>query len=514
MRSFVVFLSLILTSNLQADAFSLAGTGAVDYTATQTTAALRCKDLEATSNFRYSILDAVEIPARANVPAHCRVSALVPSEVRFELNLPLAWNGRLYMFGNGGLAGTPASDPARQVQRNQALAQRFATVYTDTGHDRRVHPGGTFAHRNLERLVDYGFRAVHLSVVAAKAIAADFFGAPPERSYFNGCSTGGRQAMLAAQRYPADFDGIIAGAPAADYSGLKFSQAWRVAAISESGLDENEVLALAEIIYARCDAEDGLEDGLINDPRRCDFDPERDLPRCRGADTERCFDADERAALKRYYSPVILAGEVVYPAMPVGSEVRGATYDGQQRSGWYPWLINPDGPVLLDLLGSDFFRYMAFVQDRPGFDWTEFDFAARPDNLDEFRAIVDAIDTDLSAFKASGGKLLSYFGWADPDINPLTLIDYFEAVRADDPDVADYFRVFMMPGMFHCRGGAGPDRFDAVSALVDWVEADAPPAELATWFVNEPGKIRPACVYPAEPAPGEDGTLACPTPAH
>lgn len=511
----LVFLLCLAATPVQADPFSNHSASQTNYTTTPKPAVTRCVDLVATSNYRYSIIASTEIPATKGIPAHCRVTGVIPNEVRFEVNLPLAWNGRLYMYGNGGLAGTPATDPGRQHSRDQALRHGFATAYTDTGHDKRVHPGGTFAYRNLHKLVDYGFRAVHLTVTTAKTLAQHLYAQPPTYSYFNGCSTGGRQALLAAQRFPNDFDGIIAGAPAADYSGLKFSQAWRVAAISQSGLEEAEVLELAQHIYAACDAEDGLADGLISDPRRCDFNPLRDLPRCNGVDSIQCFDQTELQALQKYYAPVLLAGQTVYPAMPVGSEVSSTSYSGEQRSGWFPWLINPDGPVLLDLLGSDFFRYMVFVEDRPEFDWTDFDFATTPDNLAEFRAIVDAVNPDLSAFKAGGGKLLSYFGWADPDINPLTLLEYRAAVQALDNDIDAYFRTFMLPGMFHCRGGAGPDRFDAMTLLVDWVEQGLAPDEMMTWRMAADGSredIRPSCKYPAEALPDANGMLHCTVP--
>lgn len=507
--------SLTPTSTVFAEVFANHASSRVDYTDTSLTATKRCTDLVAQSNFEFTLLSAKLIDAHEDVPTHCRLTGLVPSEVRFEVNLPQAWNGRLYMYGNGGLAGTPATDPGKQLARDQALRHGFATAYTDTGHDRRVQPGGTFAQQNLHKLVDYGFRAVHLSVVSAKQLTQIYYGQTPHHSYWNGCSTGGRQGMIAAQRFPADFDGIIAGAPAADYSGLKFSQAWRVSAISNSGLTEDEVLELAKHIYAACDDKDGAADGLIADPRRCNFDVDRDLPHCRTQDTKACFDATERAALKRYYAPVVLAGEEVYPAMPVGSEVMGATFSGSQRTGWYPWLINSDGPVLLDLLGSDFFRYMAFIEDRPEFDWTQFDFATEPDNLAEFRDIVDAVSPDLSAYKAQGGKLLTYFGWADPDINPLTLLNYYAAVGAQDETVADYFRVFMVPGMFHCRGGAGPDRFDAMTPLIEWVETGTAPSEMPVWRHQPNGKradTRKICAHPAEASAVEAGRWQCQQP--
>ncbi|MEM7079899.1 MAG: tannase/feruloyl esterase family alpha/beta hydrolase [Pseudomonadota bacterium] len=485
-----------------ADPFADAASSPIDYRATPVASVLRCRDLIARSDYEFTVLGAWVISATDELPAHCRISGVVPSEVRFEVNLPLAWNGRLYMYGNGGLAGTPADDPGKQTARDQALAAGFATAYTDTGHDRRVEPGGTFAHNNFHKLVDYGFRAVHLTVLSAKTLAQHFYEQAPAYSYWNGCSTGGRQAMISAQRFPEDFDGIIAGAPAADYSGLKFSQAWRVAAIQNAGFEEAQVVELARHIYAQCDGQDGAEDGLIADPRRCDFSPTGDLPRCAADSSTVCFDDHHIDALEQYYAPVVLAGDVVYPAMPVGSEQIGSNMGGSRRTGWFPWLINDAGRrVLLDALGSDFFRYMVFTQDRPDFNWKAFDYSQRPDGLDEFRMIVDAIDPDLSQFKAAGGKLISYFGWADPDINPLTLINYRAEVAALDPDVDDYFRVFMIPGMFHCRGGVGPDRFDAMTPLINWTERGAAPQRLALWRATNSGARSDqsfSCPHPQE----------------
>ena len=514
MRSTIVVL-LLFGLRVHADPFSNAAESLVQYKTTPHQAALSCRDLISASTFDFTVVSSTLIQATDSVPPHCRVDGLIPTEIRFEVNLPLAWNGRLYMYGNGGLAGTPADDPARRYAAGQALAHGFATAYTDTGHDKRVQPGGTFAHNNFHKLVDYGFRAVHLTAVSAKTLATHLYGKAPAYSYFNGCSTGGRQALMSAQRFPQDFDGIIAGAPAADYSGLKFSQAWRVSAISRSGLTETEALVLAGHIYAACDDLDGSKDGLISDPRRCDFDVDRDLPHCEGADTDACFDLAEREALQQYYAPVMLAGEEVYPAMPVGSEVLGATYTQELRSGWFPWLLNDNGPVLLDLLGSDFFRYMTFIEDQPDYDWTQFDFAERPDGLDEFSAMVDAVDPDLSRFKNRGGKLLSYFGWADPDINPLTLLAYRAEVAALNTDGESFFRTFMMPGMFHCRGGAGPDRFDAITPLIDWVERSVAPEALATWQVDSNGQrhnVRPSCVYPQEALHDAESRLVCSLP--
>ena len=497
-----------VSTNAISEIFSRSDESASQYAQASYEPIHRCKSLVEQSDYRFTVVSAILVEANNDVPAHCRIDGLIPTEIRFELNLPLTWNGRIYMYGNGGLAGTPAVDRGKQYTRDQALKRSFATAYTDTGHDKRVTPGGTFAHNNFHKLVDYGFRAVHLTIKTSKLLAKHYYNRSANFSYWNGCSTGGRQAMISAQRFPNDFDGIIAGAPAANYSGLKFSQAWRTQAISQSTLTEAKVTTLGKVIYRACDSLDGSADGLISDPRRCDFIPSRDLSICSAKEelSSSCFSRSEIKALEKYYNPVKINEQVVYPAMPVGSEVLSSDAPSA-RVGWFPWLINANGRTLFDALGSDFFRYMVTIKDDPTFDWKNFSFETNPDNLDEFRAIVDAIDPDLSKFRDGGGKLLSYFGWADPDINPLTLINYHERVKSIDPSVNDYFRVFLVPGMFHCGGGPGPDSFDMMSPLIDWVEREISPKSIPAWKEIE-GKMlysRPLCAYPEEALPSKKG---------
>ncbi len=492
----LVLLSLFTTAPLVAGPFDARRSSSIDYTATRATPALPCSRMR-----QWTTADLTVVSAKPQEePAACILSAVAPSEIRFEVALPNDWNGRFLMFGNGGLAGTPPESPARIAQRNRAVELGFATAYTDTGHDQRVEPGGTFAHQNLHKLIDYGYRAVHLTNQNSKELIAHYYGQAASFSYFDGCSTGGRQALMSAQRFPSDFDGIVAGAPANDYSGLKFSQASRMSAMKGGLFDLDAIDALAAEIYEGCDGLDGLEDGLISDPRRCDFDPQRDLPRCDSQTTRDCFSAEQIAALVAYYAPVELAGEVIYPPHPVGSEARGPARGGRTMPGWIPWLFNPNGVALLDRLGSDFFRYMVFVVDRPEFDWTEFDYAQEPDNLGYFRDIVDAVDPDLGEFHRRGGKIISYFGWADPDINPLTAIDYREQVEAATGNVDDFYRLFLVPGMFHCSGGPGPSDFDVMTPLIDWVEGGVAPDRIAARHEVD-GEVRfsrPLCSDPLE----------------
>jgi hypothetical protein len=452
-----------------------------------------CRSLESMTTTEFTV-----VSARQENGA-CRVTGVIPREIRFEVILPDGWNGRMMMTGNGGLAGQPLEDENYRKTREHMLAQGFATVYTDTGHDNRIESGATFAYRSVDKLIDYGYRGVHLTSQAAKRIIKAYYRKAPKYNYFSGCSNGGRQALMAAQRFPDDFDGILAGAPANQFTGLKFSQAHRMKALKDDPLTLAEVKELAKHIYARCDDKDGLKDGVISDPRSCDFEPARDLPKCSGADLTTCFDEEEIEALTSFYSPIIVAGEEVYPAFPVGSEGEGANYGGVIAPGWMPWVINPAGRPLLDVLGSDFFRYIVFVQDNPAYDWSSFDFQTKPDNLEFTRAVLDATNPDLSAYKAGNGKLLSYFGWADPDINPLTAISYHDEVDAIVAgDVDDFYRLFMVPGMFHCSGGPGPSSFDAITPLINWVEKGiAPDQIIATHLENTQVLFsRPLCAHP------------------
>ncbi|MCB1644825.1 MAG: tannase/feruloyl esterase family alpha/beta hydrolase [Pseudomonadales bacterium] len=443
----------------------------------------------------------VTVVSARHMGDHCRVSGVLPAEIRFEVNLPDQWNGRMLMTGNGGLAGQPPEDKSYQALRDHHLALGFATVYTDTGHDNRVHPGGTFAHQRLDTLIDYGYRAVHLTSLASKALIRNYYGKKIRYSYFMGCSNGGRQALMEAQRFPEDFDGILAGAPANDFTGLKFSQTQRMSALLAKPFTPEEVDVLADHIYLRCDGSDGHVDGLLSDPRTCDFDPVQHLPRCDGPDTVDCFDNEEVDALVKYYAPVNLAGKQVYPAHPKGSEGRGPGYGGRVHSGWVPWIISESGRPIMDVLGADFFRYIVFTQDDPDYAWTDFDFSTPPDHLEYTRDILDAVNPDLSRFRDRGGKLLSYFGWADPDINPLTAIAYHDQVNAETQGEAnEFYRLFMVPGMFHCSGGPGPTHFDAMMPLIEWVEKGRAPKAI-TGYHKLDGEVvfsRPLCPWPQQ----------------
>jgi hypothetical protein len=454
-----------------------------------------CAELRSLSGFDFTVATTVLEPASQGAPEFCRVTGQVPPEVRFEVSLPTAWNRRLYMFGNGGYAGENLENPNRLARRDEALRLGFSVAQTNTGHDAAKEPLGTFAV-DAQKLYDYAFRAVHVTTVTAKRLAEAYYGSAPERSYFNGCSTGGRQALIAAQRFPEDFDGIIVGAPVLNFTGTMVSYANTAQTLTRGPLPVAKLEPLAKRIYALCDGKDGLEDGLIDDPRRCGFDPARDLPRCAdGADAPDCFTPAQIATLTVLYGDIVSQGKRVFPGWPVGAEIG----EGDRRSGWDPWIVREGSPTISVVFGETFFRYLAFPKKNPDFRLRHFDLDRDLPRLDWIHKVLDATDTDLSAFQKRGGKLLMWYGWADPALNPLMAVEYYQAVlERMGSATRDFFRLFMLPGVFHCGGGPGCGAFDPLRPVIEWVEQGKAPERLEAARIEE-GKTlrtRPLCPYP------------------
>ncbi|MDP6579752.1 MAG: tannase/feruloyl esterase family alpha/beta hydrolase [Vicinamibacterales bacterium] len=451
---------------------------------------MSCGSLRHLTGHDYAIVSATLVAATGDQPEHCRVYGVIAPEIRFGVHLPTGWNGRFYMHGNGGYAGNGPSDPGTLVTSMRAVAHGFAAATTDTGHDSRVQPLATFAHDNLAKEIDYAFRAVHLTAVTAKVVIAAYYGAFHTHAYWDGCSTGGRQGLMSAQRFPDDFDGILAGAPVLDFTNTQIAYVWMNQALARTPLSEAKVAMVGEAVYGRCDRADGLEDGLIDDPRRCDFDPARDLPRCDRDPGDACFTVGEIETLQAIYDGPVSRGAPLFPGQPVGAEA---------GSGWYPWIVTPRGQTLGMSFSEMFFRYLAFTPDEPAFDWRTFDFDTDPDRV-TVREMLDATDPDLSAFHAIGGKMITYFGWADAALNPLMGVSYYENVQATlgPQTTSEFYRLFMVPGMFHCRGGLGTDRFDALTPLINWVEGDTAPDRIAAARVEDGDvtRTRPLCPYP------------------
>ena len=456
-----------------------------------------CAHLRSLTNYDFSIDNATIVPAQGDVPEFCLVMGQVMPEVRFELALPKDWNGRLYMFGNGGFAGESLVVPARTNTRNAAVRRGFAVTQTNTGHDASREPLASFA-ASPQKLIDYAYRAVHVTAMTAKTLTRAYYDAPPTKSYFQGCSTGGRQGLISAQRFPDDFDGIVVGAPVLDFTGTMMHFAAIHRALGAAPIRSELVQILADRVYEKCDATDGLADGLIDDPRRCQFDVAKDVPACTSAgDSATCLTAEQTRALNAIYGDVMAKGTKVFPGFPVGAEAFVPTPAGP-RSGWSRWILS-DGPqpTIAQLFTESFFKEM--VAPGTPIDWRQFDPDKDLDKLTAIGTLLNATDPDLTRFRARGGKILMYYGWADPALNPLMGIKYYEEMRQKmGPTSEEFFRLFMMPGVLHCGGGIGPSIIDPMSPLVEWVERGVAPERLVATRVldGKPVRTRPLCVYP------------------
>jgi feruloyl esterase len=460
---------------------------------------LECNTLISLTGYAFSIETAALVPEAEETPEFCHITGQIQPEIRFEVSLPSSWNSRFYMFGNGGYAGESLTSPARIRTRNEALRRGFAVAQTNTGHDAAVEPLGSFAI-NRQKLLDYAFRAVHVTAETSKQFIGSYYGRPARWSYFDGCSTGGRQGLMSAQRFPDDFDGIVVGAPVLDFSGTMVSYVWNSRALEAAPLPPEKLRIVARHVYDKCDATDGQTDGLIADPRSCGFVPGKDLPVCGGeAGEPDCLTKAQIGMLEAIYGGAKSEGKKLFWGQPVGAEIEMPAPDGPQ-SGWNRWIVASTGRTISAAFSETFFRYLAFAKPDPTYDVKSFNFESDLARLGPISSILDAKNPDLSRFRARGGKIVMYFGWADTALNPLMGVDYYERVRAlSGPATVDYFRLFMVPGMAHCRGGIGTDQFDALTALVEWVERGrAPDSIIASGKNPATGKARTRrlCPYP------------------
>jgi hypothetical protein len=458
---------------------------------------MRCSALQSLSGFEFTIESAVIVAAEGETPEFCRVMGQIQPEIRFEVALPVKWNRRFHLTGNGGFAGDSLDSPQRLLLRSIAMRRGFAAAVTNTGHDGRDEPLATFAV-NRQKLLDYAFRSLHVTTVAGKRITEAYYGDKPLRSYYQGCSTGGRQGLILAQRFPDDFDGIVAGAPVLDFTGTMTSFACTAQALAAAPIPFAKLTYLSERIYELCDAKDGLKDGLIDDPRRCGFQPRRDLTQCvAGDDNARCFTTAQIGALEKIYSDIRVNGQLIYPGWPVSAEVPGSN----GKSGWDQWIIreNAAEKTIAHGFAESFFKHMAFPRRNQGVELRDFDVNKHAPQLDWIRTILDARDPDLSAFRDRKGKLLMYFGWADQSLNAQMGVNYHESVvQKLGPQTRDFFRLFMQPGVFHCGGGVGAGSFEPLPIVVDWVENGKVPDHIVGSRIvdGKTVRTRPLCPYP------------------
>ena len=438
-----------------------------------------------------TLTSATPVGASDELPAHCRVEGYVAPQVHFELRLPFhdesvqAWNGNFLMQGCGGLCGGINSATC-----DDALARNYAVVVTDLGH-RAPSYQALWAYDNIGAEIDFAYRATHVVTVAAKAIVERFYGAPPRRSYFRGCSTGGRQGLVEAQRFPADYDGIISGAPVLNETAtaalhLIWSGRANLDADDRPVLTADRVGQIHVQIIAACDPIDGNEDGLIEDPRRCDW--EEVLTKCKGKRVKNgCVTAAEHEVLRKLYSGAWnSAGERLLP----GGLMPGSEYE------WVPNFVGRDGPAIFHPDGpiKHLYQNLLFHDDPgPGHSAREFDFDRDPPRLALMETLYSALNPDLRAFRARGGKLIIYQGWDDIEVTPLNTIDYFEIMEAamgGRAETRSFARLFVLPGVAHCRRGPGADTVDWLTALERWVEDDQPPDSPVAYHLVEPQNYR------------------------
>jgi hypothetical protein len=476
-----------------AQAFSAAGSSLSHYTQARIAPHMSCEALGQYRARDVVTLQTQAVPASAGVAAHCRVSGVLAPEIAFEVSLPAHWNGRFYMIGNGGHAGESLEDPMRVSQRNAALQAGFAFAQTNTGHDSRKEPGATFVMSNPAKAIDYAYRAVNLTAVTAKAITQAYYRQDIKTAYWASCSNGGRQGLIEAQRYPQDFDGILANSPWIDQTGFTLGALWNQRALEAAPLSAAKLALVAKAIMSKCDALDGLKDGQIDDPRRCTLDVKADLPLCAaGTDNDTCLTSAQTQTLQKIYGGPISQGQQIFPGYMPGSEA---------ANGWMNLIIAaPAGRNSADFnLAEGTMRYLVFSPPQPNYDYRSFDFDRDTHLLDAWGQLVNATNPDLGRFRRRGGKLIITYGWADPVLQPLVGVNYYEqALERNGPDTPQFLRLFMVPGMAHCAGGVATDRFDALTALVDWVEKGKAPDSIRAARVvkNQEVRSRPLCPYP------------------
>lgn len=397
-----------------------------------------------------------------------------------EIWLPASgWNRKFQAVGNGGWAGVISYNAMAE-----ALHDGYATSSTDTGH---VGATGKFAIDHPEKLVDFGYRAVHEMTLKAKSVIDAYYGAAPRMSYWNGCSTGGRQGLKEAQKFPDDYDGIVAGASANPRTRLSAWQIWLAQGVLDpkNYIPASKYPVIHKAVLEACDAADGVKDGLIEDPTRCHFDPK--TIECKAGDEPTCLTPGQVEAAARMYTA------------PKNPRTNAPIYFNVEPGSELGWSMLARGPEPFSA-ATDQFRYVVFKN--PAWDWHSLNLetdVALADKIDD--GTINAADPNIKAFLAHGGKLLMYHGWADPGVPPLASVNYYKTAvdtMGGEAKTADSIRLFMVPGMGHCGGGEGPNKFDMMSAMTAWREnGQTPQRIIASRLIDTKlARTRPLCAYP------------------
>lgn len=462
-------------------------------------AALRGQDFTAIPDAPTAITGTAIVPAGEGLPEYCQVKGTIAPSISFELRLPTqTWNEKFLMQGCGGMCGIINIEAAED-----ALARNYAVVNQDMGHSGAGFIA-TWAYNNLPGEIDFGYRSTHVTAVASKVLVEAYYGKAPARSYFKGCSTGGRQAMVQAQRFPWDFDGIVAGAPVLNEVGDGMLHLiWS----GRANLDENNAPILTpdklplirESVLAACDMDDGVQDGVLQNPAACAWQPS-DL-QCGGGAGDACLTAAEVAAVERIYKGAHNSkGQRIFP----GGMSKGSEYE------WSPAFVGRDGtlPAVLNRNGmiGQFARYLAYWEDGdgPGTDPLTFDWDRDPPRLALTEALYNAQNPDLRKFRDAGNKLILYHGWDDLEVPPNLSVDYYETATKTMGGLdatQEFFRMFMIPSMAHCRRGPGADALDYISAIEAWVEDGQAPDQWMSHKLKKPQAYNglPRLRYPLDP---------------
>lgn len=426
----------------------------------------------------------------------CKIDGVIGKEINFSVWLPEAWNGKFVMGGQGGFAGRVES----QAMGMNALQRGYAIAGTDTGHTGPAGAtDGAWAMGNMERIANYAHAAIHRVTATSKSLLLARYGREPEKSYFAGCSNGGREALIAAERYPDDFDGIVAGAPAINFQGITATFATITQKMYPDPkkldapiLDKPARDLISKSVLDKCDALDGLKDGVMTDPRMCKFDIK--TLQCKGSKNDSCLSAAQVSAVQTILSGPTLNGKAYHVGYPYGGEFNDA--------GWGLWLAGrkdgagPGRPSLAYGFSTDFMRY--FLKQDPNWNHSQLNLATLGDEMKLLQATLSPTSPDLSDFRKKGGKLLMYHGWSDSALSPFMTLNWYDSVMAKDAGSKADVRLFMMPGVMHCGGGPGPDRADYLDALDKWVTTKTAPEELNVGFAS--GGARKLCAWPKQAA--------------
>lgn len=411
----------------------------------------------------------------------CRVLGRISAEINFELLLPDEGNGRFLMSGGGGFVGSI------QNAFRQTVNEGYATAGTDAGH--QGGDNAKWAYNHVERQLNFGRLAVHRTAVVSKLIMQQYYCSPPFKSYFVGCSRGGGQAMMEAQYYPEDFDGIVAGAPAYSWPGIGAKGIVHSQNIYPDPNGRKGVITAANLkllqaeVLKQCDQLDGSLDGILEDPRKCKFDFSK-LPVCPDSQPGgACFTKEQIAAIKAVYAPVKVEGKEVYPGYPYGGEA--------ENGSWDIWIVgtspfSPNGRSLHDMFATNIFKY--FIFNDSTWDYTKYDFRDFFKQTAYAASYLDATLTDYSHFRQRNGKIIFFHGWNDPALSAFSTIEHFEGILQQDRNAMDYARLFLLPGVLHCSGGPGCDDVNWISLIVDWVEKGKAPDEVVA-TKNVQGKL-------------------------